>query len=182
MRRITLLTAGLLLAGVGHVHAQQAGLKIGYINSQEILDQSPAAIAAQEQFNEEMEAFRTEVQNMAQELERMIQQYEQQQLTLSPQAKEQREQEILTKRQEYDQRVQELDQQAGQRQQELVQPVMDRITRVIEEIRTEGSYSLIFDVAAGSILAADESLDLTAEVLRRLQADETGAATGPGGR
>lgn len=182
MRRLMLLTAGALLAAAGPVQAQQAGLKIGYINSQEILDQDPGAIQAQEQFNQEMASFRTEVQNMAQELDRMIQQYEQQQLTLSPQAKEQREQAILAKRQEYDQRVQQLDQQAGQRQQELVQPVMDRITQVIEEIRGEGSYALIFDVAAGSIIAADESLDLTAEVLRRLQNDENGASTGPGER
>lgn len=180
MRRFMLLAAGMLLATAAPVEAQATGLKIGYINSGEILDQAPGALEAQQQLNEQIEGFRTEVQTMAAELEQMMQQYEQQQLTLSPQAKEQREQAIVTKREEYNQRVQELDEQAGQRQQELMQPVMDRITRVIEEIRAEGSYALIFDVAAGSIIAADDSLDLTAEVLRRLQAAENGAA-GPGG-
>lgn len=175
MQRLALVIAGTLLVGAGGAPAQQTGLKIGYINSQSILDEAPGAQAARDQFNQEMEGVRAEVQQMGQQLDEMIQQYEQQQLTLSPQAKEQREQEILAKRQEYQARVQELEDQADQRQQELVKPVMDRITQVIEAIRAEGGYALIFDVAAGSIIAADESLDLTAEVLRRLNAQPGGA-------
>ena len=178
MHRLAFLTAGMLLLGAGGLSAQQAGLKIGYINSQSILDEAPGAQEARDQFNQEMEGVRAEVQQMGQQLDELIQQYEQQQLTLSPQAKEQREQAILTKRQDYQARVQELEEQADQRQQELVKPVMDRITRVIEEILAEGGYALIFDVAAGSIIAADESLDLTAEVLRRLNA-QAGAPEGP---
>ena len=56
---------------------------------------------------------------------------------------------------------------------------MQRITAVIEEIRAEGSYSMIFDVAAPGIISADPALDLTAEVVRRLQLS-AGAST-PGG-
>jgi Skp family chaperone for outer membrane proteins len=57
---------------------------------------------------------------------------------------------------------------------------MERINAVIEDIRADGGYSMIFDVAAQGIIAADPALDLTAEVVRRLQA---GAATvgNPGG-
>ncbi len=69
---------------------------------------------------------------------------------------------------EYEQRLGEIDQQAQVRQAELIQPVMDRITTVIESIREEGGYSLIFDVAAQGIISADPSLDLTQEVIRRL--------------
>jgi Skp family chaperone for outer membrane proteins len=65
---------------------------------------------------------------------------------------------------------------ADQRRAELVQPVMDRITVVIETLREEGQYSLILDVAAGSIISADSTLDLTPEVIRRLGTQESGAA------
>jgi Skp family chaperone for outer membrane proteins len=47
---------------------------------------------------------------------------------------------------------------------------------VIETLREEGQYSLILDVAAGSIISADSTLDLTPEVIRRLGAQEGGAA------
>ncbi len=53
---------------------------------------------------------------------------------------------------------------------------MDQITAVIETLREEGQYSLILDVAAGSIISADSTLDLTDEVMRRL-----GESSEPGG-
>ena len=46
---------------------------------------------------------------------------------------------------------------------------MERITAIIEELRSSGSYSIIFDVAAQGIISADPDLDLTGEVVRRLQ-------------
>ena len=67
---------------------------------------------------------------------------------------------------------------AGQRQQELVQPVMDKINQVIEQIRAEGAYTLIFDVSAGGVVAADPGLDLTQEVIRRLKAAAPPATPG----
>jgi Skp family chaperone for outer membrane proteins len=45
---------------------------------------------------------------------------------------------------------------------------MDEITEVIEELREQGNYALILDVAAGSIVSADPALDVTEEVIRRL--------------
>ena len=67
---------------------------------------------------------------------------------------------------------------ARQLQDEVLQPVMDEITAVIEEIRVEGGYAFILDADSQNniILAADESLNLTQEVLTRLE--EKGAAGG----
>ena len=100
----------------------------------------------------------------------MEEQYQQQQLTLSPEAKANREQEIQTRIQQYQQRGQALQEQAARRRAELVQPVMDHITEVIEQLRAEQNYALILDVSAGSIVSADPALDITQEVIRRLQA------------
>lgn len=169
------LLAVLAAATGARAQAQEAGPKIGYINSQAILEQAPGAREAQEELNEDMQGYRAQVQQMADELEALIRAYEQQQLTLSAEAKARREQEIRQKQQEYQAKLEQLDQQASARQAELVQPIMDRINQVIESIRSDGDYALIFDVAAGSIIAADPGLDLTEEVIRRLQAG--GSAT-----
>jgi outer membrane protein len=157
--------------------AQAQTLKIGYINSQQILASSSEAQAAEQTFNQEMQRFQAEVQSLEDEITGMQQRLQQQQLTLSPEARANREQQIQTKVQEYQTRTQQLQQMADQRRNELIQPVMDRITVVIEAIREEGQYSLILDVAAGSIISADSTLDLTPEVIRRLgAATDTGAA------
>lgn len=175
MRRTPLAPLALaLMLGAGAAEAQT--LKIGYINSQEILASSSAAAEAQAQFERDVQSYQAEIDQLQSELNRLQQNLQQQQLTLSPEARANREQEIRMRAQEYQQRVAQLDELATQRRQELIQPVMDQITEVIEAIRTEGSYSLILDVAAGSIIAADESLDLTQLVIQRLTAGTT-----PGG-
>jgi outer membrane protein len=169
MRRTPLAALALVFAlGSGNAEAQT--LKIAYINSQEILAQAPGAKEAQDQFDKDMKSYSAEAQQLQDELQRMQQQLQQQELTLSKEAKANRQQQIQQKADEAQQRMQELDKQAAQRRQELVQPVMDKINAVIDKMRVEGSYSFILDAAAGSILAADPSLDLTQEVIRRLKA------------
>lgn len=171
MRRTPFAALALVLALAAGAEAQT--LKIGYINSQEILANAPGAKEAQETFDSEMQSYNQEAQQLQDELTRMQQQLQQQELTLSPEAKRNRQQQIQQKAQEAQTRMQQLDQLAAQRRQELVQPVMDKITEVIEAMREEGNYALILDVAAGSIISADPSLDLTQEVIRRLQAQAT---------
>jgi outer membrane protein len=167
-----------LTAAATQVRAQDEAatppLKFGYINSQEILASAPGAGAAQEAFESELAGFEAEAQELQQEIQRMQQQLESQRIALSAEAIRSREEQLRQKAMEAQQRMQELDQRAAQRREELVQPVMDEISDVIEAVRAEGGYAFIFDVAAGSIVAADPAFELTGEVLRRLEAAEAG--------
>lgn len=169
----SLLGVALLLAvSAGGVGAQ-TGLKIGYINSAAIYEEAPGAQAAQTAFEQEMTTYRQEVQRLGEELQTMIASYEQQQMTLSAEARQAREAAIREKDGAYRERVSQLENEAGRRQQELVEPIMRQINDVIETLRRDGNYSLIFDVGPGSnIIAADPALDLTNEVIRRLRADD----------
>lgn len=169
MRRTSIAPLALalvLMAGA----AEAQTLKIAYVNSAEIVDQAPGAAAASAQFEQELQISQQEIERLETELTNMEQQLQQQQLTLSPEAKANREAQLQQKVQEYQARVNQLQSSANQRRAELVQPIMDEITAVIETLREEGNYALILDVAAGSIVAADPTLDLTQEVLRRLEA------------
>ncbi|MGD8319822.1 MAG: OmpH family outer membrane protein [Gemmatimonadota bacterium] len=180
MRRTPFAALALVFAlAAGSARAQT--LKIAYINSQEILANAPGAKEAQDAFDKDMASYNQEAQQLQEEIQRMQQQLQQQELTLSPEAKRNRQQQIQQKAQEAQQRMQELDQQAQKRRSELIQPVMDKVTAVIEKMREEGNYSLILDVAAGSIISADPSLDLTQEVIRRLAAQDASAPGNPGG-
>lgn len=169
MRRTSfalLALAFMLTAGA----AEAQTLKIAFINSQEILLSAPGAEAAQQAFDAEMAGYQSEIQQLETELQNLESSLQQQQLTLSPEARASREQQLQAKFQQYQARTTQLQEVANQRRAALIQPVMDNITAVIETIREEGAYSVIFDVAAGSIISADEGLDLTAEVIARLQA------------
>lgn len=180
MRRILFtLSALTLLPAAAAVDAQT--LKVAYVNSQEILLSAPGAEAAQQQFDQEMAGYQAEISELETELTDLETELQQQQLTLSPEAKANREQQLQAKFQEYQQRTSQLQEMANERRAALIQPVMDNITAIIEQIREEGAYSLILDAAAGSIVSADPALDLTQEIINRLQAG-TGDGQGDGSR
>jgi outer membrane protein len=175
MRRSPLAIAAMALA-LGAVSAEaQAPLKIGYINSQEVLANSAEAAAAQQRFDSEMQGYQAEIQQLEQELTGLQESLQRQQLTLSPDARQAREEQLQSRLMEYQQRTAQLSQIAEQRRAELIEPIMDRINTIIETVRAEGQYHLILDVAAGAIVAADPALDVTPQVIARL-----GPQPGPG--
>ncbi len=175
MQRVILIPGFLAVFGavVGFTAIQtaaQSPLKIGYINSQVIIAQDPAAAAAQEQFQREMVPFESELKALEAEIADLLSRYQAQQITLTANARRTRQDAILQKQQAYQERMAQIEAEAGRRQQELVQPIMERINSIIQDIRSEGSYTFIFDVAGGGLIAADESFDLTSEVMERLVA------------
>jgi outer membrane protein len=98
----------------------------------------------------------------------MLQDYQRQEVLLSPQAKETKQQEILNLRNQLQQRQGEMDTQAQQRQQELLGPILEQVGAVIETLRSEGNYSIVLDASKEGLVAADTTLDITDAVLARL--------------
>ncbi len=168
MRRILFAIAS-FLALVAAPALQGQGVKVGYIDSQAILSEFAGAQQARQQMEESLSSYRLEVQQMGEELQESIVQFQQQELTMTETARATKQQEIEGRQQNYQQRIAQLEEDASRRQAEVFQPVMTQIGEVIEAIRVEGSYGMIFDVASQAVLSADPSLDLTQEVLRRLQ-------------
>lgn len=172
MRFVFLAAAALtLLSYAPELGAQN--VRIGFIDSEVILQSAPGAAEAQATFDADMERYRAEIQDLGEELDELIASYERQQAALNPEARQARQEEIQQKELEFQQRVEELEIEAAERQQELVEPILQQMTTAIEAIRSEGDYAMIFDAAQRSIIAADPSLDLTNEVIRRLQPVDT---------
>lgn len=171
MKKFKIFSNVLLVVGVTATSVTgQSTLKIGYINSQVIIAEDPTAIAAQEQFKREMVPWESELQGLEQEIAGLLNQYQAQQVTLTANTRRVRQEQIVQKQQAYQERMAQIEAQAATRQQELVQPIMERINAIIQEIRGAGSYTFIFDVSGGGLIAADESFDLTDDVLERLAA------------
>lgn len=156
-----------LTATAAPLAAQSA--KMGWVDTNVVLRELPMAQDAQKTLEAALQGFQAEMQQLVSDLQTAEQEYRQQQMTMTPENRQAREEELLRSRNAVQQRSQELDGQAQQRRAEVFQPVMEAITAAIEEIRVEGNYAMILDVASQAILSADPSLDLTQEVLTRLQ-------------
>jgi outer membrane protein len=180
----------LVLGAPSLASAQAVAQKFAYINSQAILQASPAAVDAQMQLQKELEVMRAQVTKLTDSLTAMDAAYKKEEVSLSPTAKEARVKTLQQKQAEFQDRVQKLNDQAQAREGELMQPVLDGVRKVLDDVRMEGGYSFIFDIAAGSfIVSADKNLDITDRVLSKLRLSApkaaakpaTGPATAPAG-
>ncbi len=144
------------------------GTPVVYVRGQVILQAAPGAAEAARTFERELADMRTQLQEQAAAVDSMLQDYQRQEVLLSPQAKDQKQQEIVNLRNQLQQRQGEMDTQAQQRQQELLGPILEQVGAVIEALRAENNYSIVLDASKEGLVAADTTLDITDTVLSRL--------------
>lgn len=154
------------------VPAEAQLTKVGYVDTSAILAEFAPAQEARRVIEAALQGFRLEAQTLESDFRAAVDEFQQQQLTMTSTARTAKENELAQRQVSIQQRLQELQAQAAQREEEVLTPVTDSINAVIEAIRVEGGYAIILDRAQPSILAADPALDLTADILARLQVQE----------
>jgi outer membrane protein len=167
------LATSLIVVGTAAAQAQGAAVpaRIAYINSALLLQQAPGRAEAEAQFEREVGVYRQQIQRMDDSLRTLVVAFDREAAKLDSAARETRRKSIGQREVEYQMRARGLDSTMQARQAQLVKPIMERVQSVIEAIRTEDGYAMIFDVGAQTsvVVAADKKLDLTERVLARLK-------------
>jgi outer membrane protein len=178
----TIATFGIGCAtmGVAQAGAQASTaspVKLAYIRSQDIFAQAPGRTDAETQFNGFVQTARAEEKTMGDSINAMLSDYAKAEATLAADVKATRQQAIRDKQAQFQQRQQQLEQQVQQKQSELVGPILERINKIINDLRAENGYAMVLDAQAsgGSVVAADKNLDITDQVIARLRTMAPGA-------
>jgi outer membrane protein len=155
---IALATSLIVTGAVGAQTATTSApvtVKIGYINSAQLLQEAPGRAEAEAQFDREVGAYRTQLQRMNDSLNTLMAAFDRDAAKLDTTTRAARGKVIRDRETEYQTRARGL----------------ERVQAVIESIRQEDGYSMILDVGAQAsvVVAADKRLDLTDRVLARLK-------------
>jgi outer membrane protein len=184
--RAALLALTVGAASAGSLSAQAAGApKIGYINLQAILAEAPGRAEAENRFKGEVSAYQAQLQRMSDSLQAMAATFDKEAPRLDSATRVTRARTIQDREAMYQSRARALDSTMQTRQSDLIRPIMENLQRVVEQVRAEDGYAMIFDVAGqtGIIVAADKSLDLTQKIITRVKAGgapkPTTGSTGP---
>jgi outer membrane protein len=163
--------AAMTTAAAGGAQAAVPPLKLAYVRSQEVLAAAPGRATADSAFNKEVEAANATERGWQDSVTNMLQEYAKVEGNLTPADRETRQKAIREKQADYQKRDQDIRTRVQTRQNELIQPIMDEVNKVLNEVRAEDGYALIFDVQAqgGGIVAADRNLDITDRVIARLR-------------
>ncbi len=173
MTRCRMFLVALSLTLVGMVSSVGAEIKLGYIDSQKILDEYKPYQDALKEFNRYEEELGREISAMQNDLEKMQETYERQSLLLSEKRKREEQQAIVKKQQELQRFVQEAsDPQRGRlarKTAELSEPIIQTVNEVIKQVAEENGFDFVLNTTA--LAYAKETHDLTDKVLEALAKD-----------
>lgn len=150
-----------------------AQLKIGYVDSDTIMDNLPDVQDAREKLDAMIRDWQTELRNLEAEYAKKKDDFEKRNLIMTDQTRTEAEKEL----DDMERNISDFrDKKFGpkgelfQKQDELMKPLQNKIFNVIQEIAAEEDLDFVFD-RSGDImfLYAKPEYDLTAKVLEQLQ-------------
>lgn len=147
-----------------------AELKLGYINSDEILAQYHGTKAAEEELRKEYAKWEQEATEKQNRIREMQDQLQKQALLLSEERKAQIGKDLQDSVVVYQQFLQDKFGQEGEaarRNSELLKPIIEKVNVIIDKIAVEENYDFIFDTKGG-VVFAKKSYDITERVLKAL--------------
>jgi outer membrane protein len=149
------------------VMAQKSN-KFGHINSAELLGLMPERKAAAAKMDSITKDVEKQLQEMMTEYRAKQEKYSSEAPKLSELVKKDKEEELTslgTRIQNFQQQAQ---QSLEQQEQALIEPIVNKAKKAIEQVAKENGYTYIFDTSAGSLLFWEESDNVLASVKKKL--------------
>ncbi len=162
----TLIAIAICLVALGGNAMAQKNVKLGHINSQELMQIMPGRDSVQTVLQKEVADLEEQLKMMQAEAEKRYNDYVANQAgwtDLIRQTKQREIQDMSTRIQEFQENAQK---QLQEREAELTKPIIDRAKKAIEDVAREGNYTYIFDGAA--LLYSQDSEDVMPLVKKKL--------------
>ncbi len=151
---------------------QMDAQKIAVVDITTILESVEEYQKAQEALDKQASQWRQEIAQEYDNIKGMYNKYQAEQVLMSDEARRQREDEIM----ESEKQVRELQRrkfgpegELFQRRQELVQPIQEKVYRIIENYANDRGYDFIFDKSSSAgLIFNNPNYDITEDVISRL--------------
>ncbi len=147
-------------------------IKIGYIDSNRIMQEYEEVRDAQANLQKETRRLEVEYNTYAERLDSLSREFERQRLLLSNEKIREKEQEIQSlfqTTQAFQQSKFGQDGELYRFQAQLMAPVLDKVDTAVKKIGAERSYDYIIDAAGGALVYALPAHDLTEDVIAELR-------------
>ena len=150
-----------------------AQMKIGYINSEALMQQLTEAQDAQKKLDGITSDWQTELTKMQTDLQHKFEDYDKKKLIMSDKRRadvEKELQDLEKKMVDYRTAKFGASGELFQKQSELMKPIQDKIFKAVKDIADDGGYDYVFDKSSSTLLLySNDKNDLTAKVLAKLQ-------------
>ena len=167
MKKSLILLFAAMLAFSASAFAQKT-IKLGHINSSELMQIMPGKDSAQAAFEAEVKVLEGELKAMQEELEKKYTDYQERKAQLSDLLRTTKEQELSDLQQRIQVYQQNAQKKLQEKEAELLQPIIDKAKQAISAVAKENGYTYIFDTSAGALLYQQDSDDILSLVKKKL--------------
>lgn len=154
MKKIILLAA-CTFALFTSVQAQT--LKLGHINSQELLGMMPEVKKADADLKAYAKSFEDQLETMTKEYQKKMGDYQAQEKTMTDAVKEVKQKEITDLGGRIESTQKSAEEKVVAKKQELFKPILDKAEKAIKEVAKEKGFDYVFDLSTGSVLVARDA-------------------------
>jgi outer membrane protein len=144
--------------------AAEAEIKIGFVNGQRVINESPQAAKAKKKLEKEFEKRDQELQKTAKQLQTLQESLEKNGITLSETERRNKEREFNDLNRDFQRRQREFREDLNLRQNEEMAGIYERVNRVIKQIAESDKFDLILQEA----VFVGPRIDLTERVIKAL--------------
>jgi outer membrane protein len=138
--------------------------RIGFVNSQKIMNESPHAARAKKRIEKDFEKRDQELQKMAKQLQGQQEALEKNALTMAESERRTKEREFADLNRDFQRRQREFREDLSQRQNEEMAAILERVNKAIKQIAEAEKYDIIFQEA----VYANPRIDVTDKVIKAL--------------
>lgn len=160
----TLAALGLLAAMTG---ACAQPLKIGFVDVQQVLQESAPSKAAGQRLDAEFGSRSRELEQLNARLREASEKLEKDSLALAADERNRRARDLANQKRELERKASDFQEDAERRQQEEQKLVRDKFDRAVKQVFDEGKYDLILQ---DSVKFRSEAVDITKKVLDAMAA------------
>ncbi|MCB2207804.1 MAG: OmpH family outer membrane protein [Bacteroidetes bacterium] len=164
-KAVALFSLVVLVASFGY---SQAALKLGHIDSNEILTMMPETDSLSKELQKYAEYLDQQMNAMAMEYQTKITNYQDNMATMSDLIRQTKEKEITDLQARIQAFQQSADQDLSTKQAELFNPLIEKVKNAINAVGRENGYTYILDVGAGAVVFFENGDDVLPLVKKKL--------------
>ena len=138
--------------------------KIGFVNSQKILNEAPQAAKAKKKIEKDFEKRDQELQRMAKQLQTLQESLDKNSVTMAETERRAKEREFAELNRDFQRKQREFREDLSQRQNEEMASIFERVNKVIKQVAEAEKFDIIFQEA----VYASPRIDITDRVIKAL--------------
>ena len=173
MKALKITLVSLLFAGntVLAVEMKDDG-KVGYVDVQRAIQATAAGKKAKEQLDGEFKKRKESLDKKKADIEKMGQDIEKKKAVLSEEVLNKRQMELQEEMMRFQKVVAENQMEIQKKEKDLVEPIIEKMKKVIERVAKEKGFSLVIEKGQQNVLYAQKEADLTDDVVKSFEKEK----------